>query len=225
MITTCSHNREGGTTWRYELTFVSRYVLTRVRADPHPYIAIMPWQFNTFPWDYRRLVVNTRTVVARLAWSPALRWGLTGRLGSGLLGIMPPQGCEAILIEILESKKSTAGLYFKCCFSQANKHTKELDTQLESSHFNFLLMQVFCEITHYYIFYRKFSPSLHTREVEFSLINSIKMSSQPCGGTVANRADTGRAFTANHRYTNHTNVCIYFINYQIIKKLYMWFVV
>ena len=41
VITTSSHNREGGTTCtstrsRYELTFVSRYVLTRVRADSHP---------------------------------------------------------------------------------------------------------------------------------------------------------------------------------------------
>ena len=40
------------------------------------------------------LAVNTRTVLA----------------------IVPPQGCEAILIEILQLKRSAAGPHFTCCF-------------------------------------------------------------------------------------------------------------
>ena len=40
------------------------------------------------------LAVNTRTVLA----------------------IVPPQGCEAILVEILQSKRSAGGPHFTCCF-------------------------------------------------------------------------------------------------------------
>ena len=31
-------------------------------------------------------------------------------------GIVPPPGCEAILIEILQLKRSAAGPHFSCCF-------------------------------------------------------------------------------------------------------------
>ena len=41
-----------------------------------------------------KLAVNTRTVLA----------------------IVPPEGCEAILIEILQSKRSAGGPHFTCCF-------------------------------------------------------------------------------------------------------------
>ena len=34
----------------------------------------------------------------------------------GLLAIVPPQGCEAILVEILQSKRSAGGPHFTCCF-------------------------------------------------------------------------------------------------------------
>ena len=34
----------------------------------------------------------------------------------GLLGIVPPQGCEAILIEILQLKRSATGPHFARCF-------------------------------------------------------------------------------------------------------------
>ena len=40
------------------------------------------------------LAVNTRTVLA----------------------IVPPQGCEAILVEILQSKRSAGGPHLTCCF-------------------------------------------------------------------------------------------------------------
>ena len=41
-----------------------------------------------------QLAVNTRTVLA----------------------FVPPQGCESILIEILQSKRSAGGPHFTCCF-------------------------------------------------------------------------------------------------------------
>ena len=58
---------------------------------------------------------------------------------------------------------------------------------------------------HCYIFYCQFSPPLcYAREGVFTnkqycLCYSIpiKMASQPCGGTIANIADTLRAFIAN----------------------------
>ena len=34
----------------------------------------------------------------------------------GLLVIVPPQGCEYILVEILQSKRSAGGPHFTCCF-------------------------------------------------------------------------------------------------------------
>ena len=33
-----------------------------------------------------------------------------------VLAIVPPQGCEAILVEILQSKRSAGGPHFTCCF-------------------------------------------------------------------------------------------------------------
>ena len=35
---------------------------------------------------------------------------------SAMLGIVQPQGCKAILIEILQPKRSSAGPHFTCCF-------------------------------------------------------------------------------------------------------------
>ena len=47
----------------------------------------------------------------------------------GLLAIMPPQGCEAILFEILQPKRFAAGPHFTRCFL-INKHTTDLDVPL-----------------------------------------------------------------------------------------------
>ena len=33
-----------------------------------------------------------------------------------VLASVPPQGCEAILVEILQSKRSAGGPHFTCCF-------------------------------------------------------------------------------------------------------------
>ena len=33
-----------------------------------------------------------------------------------VLAIVPPQGCEAILVEILQLKRSAGGPHFTCCF-------------------------------------------------------------------------------------------------------------
>ena len=62
-------------------------------------------------------------------------------------------------------------------------------------------MQVLCEITHYCIFYRQLSPPLcceregvfTNKQYRLGCSISIKMDSQPCGGTIAN---TVRVFTA-----------------------------
>ena len=33
-----------------------------------------------------------------------------------VLAIVPPQGCKAFLVEILQSKRSAGGPHFTCCF-------------------------------------------------------------------------------------------------------------
>ena len=111
----------------------------------------------------------------------------------GLLAIVPPQGCESILIEILQSKRSAGGPHFTCCLT-VNTHTTDQDISLKYLHQYFFVVQVLCEITHYYIFYRQLSPPLcceregvfTNKQYRLDCRISIKMASQPCGGTIAN---------------------------------------
>ena len=76
-------------------------------------------------------------------------------------------------------------------------------------------MQVVCGITHYYNFYRQLYPPLccerkgvfTNKQYRLGCSISIKMASQPCGGTIAN---TVRVFTADSTQSGiRSNSCHY----------------
>ena len=78
----------------------------------------------------------------------------------GLLGIVPPQGCEAILIEILQPKRSTAGPHFiPCLLINKDTYNKSRYTIENLISIRFVT-QVLFGITNYHMFYCQFSSQL-----------------------------------------------------------------
>ena len=88
-----------------------------------------------------------------------------------VLPIVPPQGCEAILIEILQPKQSAGGQHFTCCFVISKETYNRSRYITETLTLIFLGRVSFVFKTHYYMFYRQFSSQL-CYERKFSLINS-----------------------------------------------------
>ena len=103
---------------------------------------------------------------------------------------------KPFLNEILQPKRWAAGPHFTYCFLITKKLTTGIDIPLESSLSYFLVIQVLNEIMHFYIFYRQLSPlPYYKREGVFTSEQyhlgcsiSIKMASQPCCGTIANKS-------------------------------------
>ena len=73
--------------WLPDIVYNKNIPITHLHC--HFINRIRSWGQTTY-----MLAVNTRTVLA----------------------IVPPQGCEAILVEILQSKRSAGGPHFTCCF-------------------------------------------------------------------------------------------------------------
>ena len=89
-------------------------------------------------------------------------------------------------------------------------------------------MQVLCEITHYYIFYRQLSPPLcceeegvfTNKQYRLGCSISIKMASQPCGGTTANKPTQCVHSQLVFTHDNHS-FCIKHIEF-LMYSVYTW---
>ena len=111
-----------------------------------------------------------------------------------VLAIVPPQGCEAILVEILQSKrycllvktpsrKIAAGITdYKIC------NNALLQTKLaRQSSINVRNSMMYLDLLYFYSLLRKHHVKCGPPADRLDCSISTKMASQPCGGTIANK--------------------------------------
>ena len=114
-----------------------------------------------------------------------------------VLAIVPPQGCEAILIEILQSKRycllvetpsrsqhsGTVGITDDEICNNPLFHTK----LARQRSINVRISMIYLGLLYVYSLLRKQHVKCGPPADRFDCRISIKMDSQPCGGTIANK--------------------------------------
>ena len=119
--------------------------LVYLESFMHPYIYVKGdfnvglWHFrisgcqctSAFPLNYYRYAIMHYSVFQtfrQATYSKGVQntsWEYTYCVG--LLCIVPPQGCEAILIEILQPKRSAAGPHFtRCCLIKKDTYSRNI---------------------------------------------------------------------------------------------------